>query len=50
MIDIEKQKAKAHAFRAMHRGPQVLVLANTWDVASARIRVEARCGVVATWR
>ncbi len=48
MIDIEKQKAKAHAFRAMHRGPQVLLLVNAWDVASARVLEEAGFGALAT--
>jgi 2-methylisocitrate lyase-like PEP mutase family enzyme len=48
MVDIEKQKGKANAFRAMHRGPDVLVLANVWDVASARILEEAGFGALAT--
>jgi 2-methylisocitrate lyase-like PEP mutase family enzyme len=47
-IDIEKQKAKAHAFRAMHHGPQVLLLVNAWDVASARTLEEAGFGAIAT--
>jgi 2-methylisocitrate lyase-like PEP mutase family enzyme len=46
--DIEKQKAKAQAFRAMHRGPRVLVLANVWDVASARVLEEAGFRALAT--
>ena len=48
MSDIEKQKAQALAFRAMHRGPKVLVLPNVWDVASARILEEAGFGAMAT--
>ncbi len=48
MIDIEKQKAKAHAFRALHHGPRVLLLVNAWDVASARVLEEAGFGAIAT--
>lgn len=48
MSDIEKQKAKANAFRAMHRGPHILVLPNVWDVASARTVEEAGYGAIAT--
>jgi 2-methylisocitrate lyase-like PEP mutase family enzyme len=48
MIDIEKQKAKAHAFRAMHHGPKILLLPNVWDMAGARILEEAGCGAIAT--
>jgi 2-methylisocitrate lyase-like PEP mutase family enzyme len=48
MIDIEKQTAQAHAFRAMHHGPKTLVLPNVWDVASARILEEAGYGAMAT--
>jgi 2-methylisocitrate lyase-like PEP mutase family enzyme len=48
MIDIEKQKAKALAFRAMHQGPNVLLLPNVWDVASARTLEEAGFGAMAT--
>ncbi|MBZ5705414.1 MAG: isocitrate lyase/phosphoenolpyruvate mutase family protein [Acidobacteriia bacterium] len=48
MSDIEKQKAKANAFRAMHRGPHVLLLPNVWDVASARVVEEAEFGAIAT--
>ena len=48
MTQIEIQKSKAHAFRAMHRGDKALVLANVWDVASARIMEEAGFGAIAT--
>jgi 2-methylisocitrate lyase-like PEP mutase family enzyme len=48
MTDIEKQKAQALAFRAMHHGPKVLLLPNIWDVASARIVEEAGFGALAT--
>lgn len=45
---MEDQKAKANAFRAMHHGPNVLLLPNVWDVASARIVEEAGFGAIAT--
>ncbi len=48
MTDIEKQKTQAHAFRAMHHGPRILLLPNVWDVASARILEEAGFGAMAT--
>jgi len=48
MIDLEAQKKKADAFRAMHRGPKALLLPNVWDVASARIIEEAGFGALAT--
>jgi 2-methylisocitrate lyase-like PEP mutase family enzyme len=47
-MDLEKQKAKANTFRAMHGGPRILLLPNAWDVASARIVEEAGLGAVAT--
>jgi 2-methylisocitrate lyase-like PEP mutase family enzyme len=42
------QVAKAEAFRAMHRGPNILILPNAWDVASARIFEEAGIAAIAT--
>ncbi len=48
MVDIQKQKTKAAAFLAMHRGPKVLLLPNVWDVATARIVEETGLGAVAT--
>jgi 2-methylisocitrate lyase-like PEP mutase family enzyme len=48
MTDIEKKKTQAHAFRAMHHGPRILLLPNVWDVASARILEEAGFGAMAT--
>jgi 2-methylisocitrate lyase-like PEP mutase family enzyme len=44
----DEQKAKAMAFRGMHRGPKILVLPNAWDVISARIFEEAGFGALAT--
>lgn len=40
MVDPEQIK-KAEALRAMHAGPEPLLLANVWDVASARIIEDA---------
>jgi 2-methylisocitrate lyase-like PEP mutase family enzyme len=48
MSDIDKQKAQANAFRAMHHGPKVLLLPNVWDVSSARILEDAGFGAIAT--
>src|ERR1700693_6232322 len=48
VMDMETQKAKAEAFRAMHRGARILLLPNAWDAASARVFGEAGFGAVAT--
>ncbi len=48
MSDLQNQIDKANAFRAMHHGPQPLLLPNVWDVASARIVEEAGFGAIAT--
>jgi 2-methylisocitrate lyase-like PEP mutase family enzyme len=48
MMNIEEQTSKAMTFRAMHRGPNILVLPNAWDVASARVFEEAGFGAIAT--
>jgi 2-methylisocitrate lyase-like PEP mutase family enzyme len=42
------QAEKAEIFRALHRGPEVLVLPNAWDCASARIVEEAGFPAIAT--
>ena len=47
-MNIEEQKSKAMAFRAMHRSGKILVLPNAWDVASARVFEEAGFGAIAT--
>jgi 2-methylisocitrate lyase-like PEP mutase family enzyme len=46
-MSTESQKAKTAAFRALHQG-KILVLANAWDVASARIVQQAGCSAIAT--
>src|SRR4051794_19562544 len=39
---------KAEALRALHKGPRLLVLANVWDGASARIVAKAGFPALAT--
>ena len=47
-MTFEDQTRKALAFSELHRGPKVLVLANVWDVASARVIEEAGYPALAT--
>jgi 2-methylisocitrate lyase-like PEP mutase family enzyme len=47
-MDTKPQKRKAQDLLALHRGGDMLVLPNVWDVASARIVEEAGYGAVAT--
>jgi 2-methylisocitrate lyase-like PEP mutase family enzyme len=47
-MDIQEQAKKAERLRELHKGPEILVLANAWDVASARIVEEAGYPAVAT--
>lgn len=47
-MDKEQQAARANAFRMLHDGPDILLLANAWDVASARMLVEAGAPAIAT--
>jgi 2-methylisocitrate lyase-like PEP mutase family enzyme len=42
------QAEKAEIFRALHRGPEILVLPNAWDCMSARIVEEAGFPAIAT--
>ena len=42
------QIAKAETFRKLHDGPQILILANAWDVASARLLEAAGFSAIAT--
>jgi 2-methylisocitrate lyase-like PEP mutase family enzyme len=44
----DSQRAKAEAFARLHRGPELLVLANGWDVASSRLIEAAGFPAVAT--
>src|SRR4029077_17277444 len=32
-----EQASKAEAFRALHRGPRLLLMANAWDAITARL-------------
>ena len=43
-----RQKSLADAFRRLHHGPDILVLANCWDVASARVLEAERAPAIAT--
>ncbi|MBI3477023.1 MAG: isocitrate lyase/phosphoenolpyruvate mutase family protein [Acidobacteria bacterium] len=45
---MSSQTEKALQFRQLHRGPRALVLANVWDVASARIIAAAGFPALAT--
>lgn len=45
---MESQTSKAIQFRQLHRGPNVLILPNAWDVASARIFEDAGFPAIAT--
>src|SRR5437763_709264 len=47
MPDIAQQRARAEAFRNMHRG-RLLLLPNVWDVATARIFEDSGFGAIAT--
>jgi 2-methylisocitrate lyase-like PEP mutase family enzyme len=48
VVDRERLGQLAEQLRALHRGPEPLVLPNVWDAASARIVIEAGFPVVAT--
>ncbi|HEV2348271.1 MAG TPA: isocitrate lyase/phosphoenolpyruvate mutase family protein [Terriglobia bacterium] len=48
MTNESNLKKKALDFAALHRGPRVLILANAWDAASARIFEVAGCPAIAT--
>jgi len=47
-MDIRQQAKKAEQLRGLHRGKNILVLPNAWDVASARILEELGFPVIAT--
>lgn len=47
-MDIHAQAQKAEQFRKMHHGPRMLVLANAWDVVSARLLEECGHPAIAT--
>jgi 2-methylisocitrate lyase-like PEP mutase family enzyme len=45
---MESQASKAIQFRELHRGPEMLILPNAWDVASARVFEDAGFPAIAT--
>ena len=47
-MNLETQRAKAEAFRAMHDRSRILVLPNAWDPMSARVIEEAGARAIAT--
>jgi 2-methylisocitrate lyase-like PEP mutase family enzyme len=47
-MEIKTQQERAAAFREMHRGPNILILPNAWDVASARVFEAAGFDAVGT--
>lgn len=47
-MDVAAQKAKAEAFATMHKGEEILVLANAWDPVTARLFVEVGFSAIAT--
>ncbi|MEE2969881.1 MAG: isocitrate lyase/phosphoenolpyruvate mutase family protein [Pseudomonadota bacterium] len=47
-MDIAEQRKKAETFRALHHGPDILLLANTSDAATSRVVVEVGYPAVAT--
>src|SRR5512137_1050793 len=48
LMDKKSQAAKAEQLRKLHHGPRILVLANAWDVASARVMEELGYPAIAT--
>jgi 2-methylisocitrate lyase-like PEP mutase family enzyme len=47
-VPMKTQTEKAELFRSLHRGPEILVLPNAWDCASARIFEQAGFPAIAT--
>jgi 2-methylisocitrate lyase-like PEP mutase family enzyme len=47
-METAQQARKAEQLRKLHRGPRILILANAWDVISARIVEDAGFPAVAT--
>jgi 2-methylisocitrate lyase-like PEP mutase family enzyme len=47
-MNIQAQARKADELRKLHRGPRILVLANAWDVASARVMEDLGYPAIAT--
>lgn len=47
-VDRNAQREKADQFRRLHHDPQILILPNAWDAASAKVIERAGFGAVAT--
>lgn len=47
-MEARKQAEKAEELRQLHHGPNILVLVNVWDVASARLVEEGGFSAIAT--
>src|SRR5438034_352780 len=47
-METAQQARKAEQLRKLHEGPRILILANAWDVISARIMEDAGFPAVAT--
>ena len=47
-MNTTEQAAKAEAFRALHRGPRLLLMANAWDAVTARLFEAEGFAAVAT--
>ena len=47
-MNLDTQRAKAEAFRAMHNRSRILVLPNAWDPMSARVIEDAGARAIAT--
>jgi len=47
-MDISKQAERAERLRKLHKGPRILILANAWDVISARMVEDAGFRAVAS--
>ena len=47
-MTLSAQAQKAETLRQLHHGPRILILANAWDVASARIIEDLGASAVAT--
>jgi len=47
-MDPRLQRVRAVRFRELHEGPGILVLANAWDVGSARIFEQAGSKAIGT--
>src|ERR1700675_2457273 len=45
---MKTQSEKAELFRSLHRGPEILVLPNAWDCASARVFEQTGFPAIAT--